>query len=218
MRSSSNLFLKYEGKYVYFGELNPLKQEASDIKIFDIENSELKEITTAKRGVFKNNVWTLEQVEKIKKPKIEVRENAGIEIENLESIQALEQFRPKIIENAHLGSQSLSIPDAWDAMKFFGAQGINMNSVKTNLYFLIFFPFFAPFAVVILYYYLPISGRFFNLALMNFGFIFVTLVGWGVLFTLSRFALNSIILPEIAILAPIAILSIFAFVLYGKNR
>ncbi|MDR0408331.1 MAG: LptF/LptG family permease [Campylobacteraceae bacterium] len=218
MRSSSNLFLKYEGKYVYFGELNPLTQEALDIKIFDIEDNELKEIITAKKGVFEDNTWILESAERIKKPKIEARENASIEIEMFDSIRVLEQFRPKIIENAHLGSQSLSIPDAIDAIKFFGAQGINMNSVKTNLYFLIFFPFFAPFAVVILYYYLPISGRFFNLALMNFGFIFVTLVAWGVLFMLSRFALNSIILPEVAILIPIMALGVFAFILYRKNR
>ncbi|MDR1554599.1 MAG: LptF/LptG family permease [Campylobacteraceae bacterium] len=217
-RSSSNLFLKYEGKYVYFGELNPLKQEALDIKIFNVENNELKEIITAQKGIFENNIWVLENVEMIKKPKIESGKDANIEIETFGTFHTLERFRPKIIENAHLGSQSLSIPDAWDAMRFFGAQGINMNSVKTNLYFIIFFPFFAPFIVVIFYYYLPLSGRFFNLALMNFGFIFVALAGWGILFALGRFAANSIILPEIAILAPIILLSIFAFVLYRKNR
>ncbi|MDR2341474.1 MAG: LptF/LptG family permease [Campylobacteraceae bacterium] len=218
IRSSSNLFLKYEGKYVYFGELNPLKQETSDIKIFDIADNELQEIITAKKGVFKNNAWLLEDVEVIKKPKIEAEKNTNIIIEKFDVFQTLERFRPKIIENAHLGSQSLSILDALDAMRFFGDQGINTNSIKTNLYFLMFFPFFAPFIVVIFYYYMPLSGRFFNLALMNFGFVFAALTSWGVLFTLGKFAANSIILPEIAILVPIIFLGIFALILYRKNR
>jgi lipopolysaccharide export system permease protein len=218
IRSSSDLFLKYDGKYVYFGELNPLRQEVSNVKIFDIADNELKEVITAKKGVFKDNVWIFEDVERVRKPKVITGENVNIQIDTFKNFEALERFRPKIIENAHLGSQSLSIPDAWDAMKFFGNQGINTNSIKTNLYFLIFFPFFAPFIVVVFYYYLPLSGRFFNLALMNFGFIFVALTSWGVLFTLGRFAANSVISPEVAILAPIIALSIFAFILYRKNR
>jgi lipopolysaccharide export system permease protein len=218
MRLSSNLFLKYNGKYVYFGELNPIKQEASDIKIFDIADNELQEIITAKRGIFENNAWKLENVETIKKPKIKEGENASINVERFDTLQALEQFRPKIIENAHLGSQSLSIPDAWDAMKFFGAQGININTVKTNLYLMIFFPFFAPFIVMIFYYYLPLSGRFFNLALMNFIFVFIALISWGVFFTLGKFAANSIVSPEVAILIPIIFLGVFTFILYKRNR
>jgi lipopolysaccharide export system permease protein len=217
-RSSSNLFLKYEGKYVYFGELNPLKQEAVNVKIFDLEENELKEIIKAKRGSFKDNIWVLEGVERISKPVAQSGFNNGLKIEQLDTLSTLEQFRPKIIENAYLGAQSLSIPDALDAIKFFGDQGINVNYAKTNLYFLIFFPFFAPFIVVIFYYYLPLSGRFFNLALMNFAFVFVALVAWGVLFTLGKFAANSVVAPELAILLPIVILGIVAFSLYHKNR
>jgi lipopolysaccharide export system permease protein len=217
-RSSSNLFLKYEGKYVYFGKLNPLKQEAEDIKIFNLEDNELKEIIKAKRGSFKGDIWTLEDVERIQKPSESSDFDAGIKINILKTLSTLERFRPKVIENAYLGAQSLSIPDAIDAIRFFGAQGINVGNAKTNLYFLIFFPFFAPFVVMIFYYYLPLSGRFFNLALMNFIFIFAALVGWGVLFTLGKFAANSVILPEIAIILPIFILGVFALRLYKLNR
>jgi lipopolysaccharide export LptBFGC system permease protein LptF len=53
---------------------------------------------------------------------------------------------------------------------------------------------------------------------MNFAFIFVALVGWGVLFTLGKFAANSVVAPEFAILLPIIILGIAALILYHKNR
>jgi lipopolysaccharide export system permease protein len=217
LRSSSKLFLKYEGKYVYFGELDPLRQEATDVKIFDLRDNELVEITRAKKGRFVDNAWVLEDVERIAKPPINGDANITLGVEHLARLTALERFRPKIIENAHQAAQSLSIPDAIDAIKFFGAQGINMHLVKTNLYFLIFFPFFAPFTVMIFYYYLPLSGRFFNLALANFGFVFAALVGWGVLFTLGRFAANSVMAPEVAILLPILLLGLAALHLYRKN-
>jgi lipopolysaccharide export system permease protein len=217
LSTSSDLFLKYDGKYIYFGELNPIKQEVTKVKIFDIADNELQEVISAKRGVFNNDAWVLEDVEITKKPKIEENLSAKIETIKLPYITVLERFRPKIIENAHLGQSALSIPDAIDAIIFFGRQGINISPVKTNLYLIIFFPFFAPFIVVIFYYYLPLSGRFFNLALMSFIFVFIALAGWGVLFVLGRFASSGVIIAEISILLPIVVLGLFALILYRKN-
>jgi lipopolysaccharide export system permease protein len=216
--TSSDLFLKYDGKYVYFGELNPLKQEVTKVKIFDIKDNELQEIINAEKGVFTDNAWVLENVEVIKKPIVDTLADAKIESMKLPFLRVLEKFRPKIIENAHLGQSTLSIPDAIDAIIFFGDQGINIDTIKTNLYLIIFFPFFAPFIVVIFYYYLPLSGRFFNLALMSFIFVFIALAGWGVLFVLGKFASSGVIKAEISILLPIVILGLCAFNLYRKNR
>ncbi|MDR1008348.1 MAG: LptF/LptG family permease [Campylobacteraceae bacterium] len=218
LSTSSDLFLKYEGKYIYFGELNLLRQEVTDVKIFDIKDNELQEIISAQKGVFVDNAWILENVEITKKPEIAENLSVKSEIIKLPYTTVLEKFRPKIIENAYLGQSSLSIPDAIDAIIFFGAQGVNIDSVKTNLYLMIFFPFFAPFIVVIFYYYLPLSGRFFNLALMNFVFVFTALAGWGVLFVLGKFASNGVIAAEISILMPIVILKITSLILYRKNR
>ncbi|MDR0762158.1 MAG: LptF/LptG family permease [Campylobacteraceae bacterium] len=218
LSTSSDLFLKYDGKHVYFGELNPLKQDVTTVKIFDIKDNELQEIISAQKGVFIDNAWVLEDVEIIKKPKIDENLSAKLETVKLPFMTVLEKFRPKIIENAHLGQSSLSIPDAIDAIMFFGKQGINIDSIKTNLYLIIFFPFFAPFIVVIFYYYLPLSGRFFNLALMSFIFVFAALVGWGILFVLGKFASNGVVAAEFSILLPIVVLKIIALILYRKNR
>lgn len=215
--TSSELFLKYEGKYIYFGKLDPLKQEAKDVKIFDIEENELKETISAKSAYFQDNIWTLQDAYSIKKPIINQNENIFLSTNNYSNIKMLEGFKPKIIENTDQTKSTLSALDAIDAISFFGAQGINVNSIKANLYLLIVFPFFAPLFVVAFYYYLPVSVRFFNLALVSFVFIFITLSLWGILFVLGKFAANSVIAPELAIVLPIFLLSGATFYLYRKN-
>ena len=215
---SSDLFLKFEGKYIYFRELDPIKQEAKDVKIFTTVGTELKEIIAAKRGVFLNDAWKLYDVRITKKPTVSLLSDAGLSIADYENLVALKGFRPKIIENVHQGKVTLSILDAIDAIRFFSSQGVNINGIKSNLYTLLLFPLFAPLMVVILFYYLPPSGRFFNLALLSFGFVFVTLSVWGLLFVLGKLAANSVILPELGIALPIFVMALVAFSLFHKHR
>ena len=214
--TSSELFLKHDNQYIYFEELNPYKQEALGIKIFDIEQNELKSAISANSAKYVKNEWILQDVQILTKPKI-ISKSSAITIQKIDELATLKGFRPSIIENARQGKNSLSIPDAIEAIKFFKDQGVNINSFKSNLYLTLFFPLYAPLMVLILYYYLPISGRFFNLALMSFTFIFIGLVGWGVLYVIGKFAANSVISAEIGIVLPIILLSLFAGYLYRKN-
>ena len=215
---SSDLFLKFEGKYVYFKELDPIKQEAKEIKIFSTNGTELQEIIAAKRGIFFDDNWRLFDVTVTQKPTVTLLSDKGLSIAYYKELVTLKGFRPKIIENVHQGKVTLSIPDALDAIGFFATQGVNINGIKANLYTLILFPLFAPIMVVILFYYLPASGRFFNLALLSFGFVFITLSVWGLLFVLGKLASNSVFLPEIGIALPILVLAFIAFFLYRKHR
>ena len=215
---SSDLFLKYEGKYVYFKSLDPIKKEARDIKIFRTNETELTDVVEAKRGIFVNDAWRLYDVKIVKKPQVKHLIDSGLKISEHDTLVALKGFRPKIIDNVYQGDKAFSIIDAIDAIRFFSTQGVNISSIKSNLYLLAVFPFFAPLMVVILYFYLPFYARFFNLALLSFGFVFVTLSVWGLLFILSRFSISSVILPEIGIVLPIIIMLIFAIFQYSKNR
>ena len=104
------------------------------------------------------------------------------------------------------------------SIRTFSHQGVNISTIKASLYNMLFFPLFAPLMVLILYYYLPVTGRFFNLALMSFGFFIVTLCAWGVFFVLIRFSLNGVIVPELGVIAPIAALFCFASFLVFKHR
>jgi lipopolysaccharide export system permease protein len=215
---SSDLFLKYEGNYVYIATLDPIRQEAQGIRVFEVDGPQLVRAIEAKRGTFVRNEWVLEEVKVIHKPEVQSLEDEGLRIERHERMGALKGFKPKIIENAHQGGIALSVLDALDALRFFSSQGIDTKGVKTALYTMILFPFFAPLMVVILYFFLPASGRFFNLALLSFIFVIVTLGVWGLLFVLSKFSSGGVILPELAIALPILAMAIGALSLFYKNH
>lgn len=215
--SSSDLFLKFEGKYVYFNKLDPIKKEASNIKIFTTKNNELTQIISAKKAIFKDNIWHLKEVKITTKPLIIPNKEVNLSITHKPTLKALEGFKPQIIENVHQANVILSIPDSLQAISFFYSQGVSLNSIKSNLYTLLFFPFFSPFMLLILYYYMPASTRFFNLTLLSFLFIFITLSIWGILFSLTKLA-SSTINAETAIILPILLMLFYSLWLYKKNK
>ena len=132
--------------------------------------------------------------------------------------QKLNNFDPNIIKNVYDSSQTYTIYEAIKSIKTFKNQGINVQTLKANLFVMIFFPLFAPFMVLILYYYLPVISRFFNLALLSFAFFIITLCVWGILFVLVRFSLNGVIIPEIGIILPIFVMFCYACYLFLKHR
>jgi len=216
--TSNGLFLKNKNEYIYFKKLNPIKQQATGIKIFTIQDNDLTQTVNAKKGYFNQNKWILEDVIVQRKPKIDSINSKGIITTEQTKYSALEDFRPKIIENIHKGAYNMSIIDALDALRFFATQNVNLDRVKTLLYSHFFFPLFAPFLVVILFYKLPISGRFFNLALYSFVFVFITLATWGILFIFTKLSSTSVIYPEIGVILPISLLGIFALSKYYKEN
>ncbi|MBF0917877.1 MAG: permease, partial [Campylobacter sp.] len=93
-----------------------------------------------------------------------------------------------------------------------------LDSARTAFYNLAITPFFAPFLLLIFYYHLPVTGRFFNLALSTFIFVVITLVVWGLLFILTKFAQTSVILPEIGMVVPVILLFAYAIYLIKSHR
>jgi len=215
---STELFLKNNNQYVYFAKLNPIKKQALGVKIFNIENNDLSRIVSAESGYFYNNHWILKDVTIKTKPKIQSINSEGFTKLEQSSYITLKEFRPKIIENVHRGKYNMSITDTVDALSFFATQDINLDRLKTLLFSQLLSPFFAPFLVVILFYKLPVSRRFFNMAFLSSIFIFVTLVVWGVLFLLTKFSSTSVIIPELGVILPIFLLGIYALMQYHKEN
>ena len=215
--SSEDLFLKNNNQYIYFKKLDPLKQVAYDVTIFEVDNVDLTKIIRASAASFVENYWILENVSIIYKPKIASLDDQGFRTENVEKLKMLESFKPKIMDNVYQSEYTLSISDGIDALRFFDNQGVNTSKIKATLFYQLFFPFFAPFLIVILYYKAPMMGRYFNMALIASSFAFVTLVVWSGLFLLSRLAANGVLLSEIAILLPIILLLFGAAHFYSKR-
>lgn len=217
-RTSSDIFLKFEGKFVYMDSLNPISGEAKDVRIFDINGSNLRSATFGLSARFVDDLWLVKQAKIVNLPQNIKLGEKGLDIKRLGELKTLENFKPKTIENAAAESSAITISDAVDYIQAFKNEGIGLNSVKTTLYNLAFSPFFAPFMVLIIYYFLPVTGRFFNLALKNFIFTIASLCVWGALFVMMRFARNGVISPEIGVLLPVILLGAYAFYLHFKAR
>lgn len=217
-RTSSDIFLKFEGKFVYMDSLNPISGEAKDVRIFDINGSNLRSVTFGLSARFVDDLWLVKQAKIVNLPQNIKLGEKGLDIKRLGELKTLENFKPKTIENAAAESSAITISDAVDYIQAFKNEGIGLNSVKTTLYNLAFSPFFAPFMVLIIYYFLPVTGRFFNLALKSFIFTIASLCVWGALFVMMRFARNGVISPEIGVLLPVILLGAYAFYLHFKAR
>ncbi|ASC92278.1 LptF/LptG family permease [Sulfurospirillum diekertiae] len=215
--SAEDLFLKNNNQYIYFKKLDPLKQVAYDVTIFEVDNVDLTKVIRASIATFVDNHWILEHVSITHKPKISSLDDEGFRIENVEKLKMMENFKPKIMDNVYQSEYALSISDGIDALRFFDNQNVNTSKIKATLFYQLFFPFFAPFLIVVLYYKAPMMGRYFNMALVASSFAFVTLIVWSGLFLLSRLAANGVILSEIAILFPIILLVGIAAYFYSKR-
>lgn len=216
--NSAKLFVKYNDKYVYIDELHPLKKQAQGIKIFKIKEDSLISITSIKKAYFHDNAWHSNEANVTFIPKVKKLGGEGLKEKHIKNQTFLRGFKPKTMDTMHEGKSTLSIIDAYDALRFLSTQNSNINGVKSTLFTLLFLPLFSPLIVIILFYYLPPIGRFFNLALLSFLLVFVSLSVWGILFVISKFALNGVILPEIGIILPIILMGFYALRLFYKNR
>ena len=216
--NSTGLFLKNDNKYIYFKKLDPIKKQALGIKIFSIEDNDLVKIISAKTGYFYEDSWVLKDVTIKIKPKVESINDEGITLIKQDRYVTLEDFRPKIVENVHKGAYNMSILDTIDALRFFASQNINLDRIKTLLYSHLLFPFFAPLLVVILFYKLPTSSRFFNAPLLSFVFIFITLSTWGVLFIFTKLSAASVVFPEVGVVLPMSLLGFYALKQHYKEN
>ena len=217
-RTSSDIFLKFEGKFVYMDSLNTISGEAKDVRIFDINGSNLRSATFGESGKFIDDAWLLKNAKIVNLPQNIKLGEKGLDIKTPRELKTLENFKPKTIESASAESSAITIPDAVDYILAFKDEGIGLNSTKTTLYNLAFAPFFAPFMVLIIYYFLPVTGRFFNLALKSFIFTIASLCVWGALFVMMRFARNGVVSPEVGVLLPIILLGAYAFYLRFGSR
>lgn len=214
----SDMLLKYEGKYIYFKSLNSGANAANGVVLLDVNNSFLSSRAFSPSGVYKDGFWEFSELNSTKAPEILEISGSGLEHKFYPKINMLKGFEPNTITNVYDASNTYTIKEALDLINTFKDQGVNVGSIKANLYNMVFFPLFAPLMVLILYYYMPVIGRFFNLALMSFVFFIVTLCIWGMLFVLVRFSINSVIAPELGIILPIFLIFSFGLYLIFKHR
>lgn len=206
---TNNLFFTHEGNYIFFGTLNPLTQTAQTIRVFTFEKGKLQEALSADKAYYKDHYWVINKAHLIRPPFILNLQGKGIQTEDRNEIRVLHDFRPKILDQIYEGKVNYTIIDALDAMKLLNAQNIDLSKVKSSLYRTLVTPWFALILIILIYGHVPIGSRSANLSLYSFGAILVTLLVWGLLFMSGELSNNKTLIPEVGIIAPIAMLAIF---------
>lgn len=208
--ATNNLFFKYNSDYVFFEKLFPLNQKAENIKIYELYKRRIKRIVTAKSARFRQNAWHMKNA---KVAFIGPDKRLHIKTETLSLLQG---YKPKILDSVYEGKSSITLLDAFEALSLLKQQSVNTDRMKAVIYFQLFFPFFAPFLMVVIYYFVPVSARISNLNLFLFSATITSLIVWGVLYTLAKLAFTGSLAPEIAIILPISLLLAFSLFLYKK--
>ncbi|BCD61570.1 lipopolysaccharide export system permease protein [Nitratiruptor sp. YY08-26] len=209
MNTTKNLFFKYNNSYVYFKRLLPLDRSAEGVRVFEVNGTNIKKIVLADHADFKQNYWHITKASVIErlKERISIKET---------SLDTLVGYKPKILDSVYEGKTNISLLDAIYALKLFQSQKIDISKLKAVILFHLFYPFFAPLLMIVIFYFVPVSARIANLNLFSFGAILSTLVVWGVLYSFVKLAFAGSLQPEIAIVAPILILALIAFYFYKK--
>lgn len=214
LNPTKNLFFTFNHKYIYFGELYPLQRRAVNVRIFYTNKQNLQKILISKEAIYKHHEWKLINVHVINKPLFISLRGKGIAVATKKSMDVLPKFKPKILNQVYDGRVNFTISDAVDALILFKNQHINISHIKSALYKIFIYPFFAPLLIVILFVFVPISSRMLNLSLFVFVAILVTLVVWGLLFMMMEYAFTATVSSETGIVLPVAILFLVALFYY----
>lgn len=214
-----DLFFTYGDYHIYFKKLFPLQQRARDIRLFKLENKDLREIIVSKNARYIDNYWVLKKARKLVKPHNIGLKSKGVVVTDKENLKLLKDFRPDILDQVYEGSSTYTIMDAFEAMNLLDEQNINTDKVRSVLYKTIIYPFFVPFVVIIIFFFVPISPRFLNVTLFSFGALLATLLIWGMFFTLIQLSNSQAISGELGIVLPVILLGIGSvFVWYKKGK
>lgn len=206
IQPTSNLFFTFENKYIFFGTLYPLQQRATDVRVFQIEESNLKELVVAESAYYQDGYWHVPKGHLMRKPDRIAFDGAGITIDEREDLALLKGFKPKILDQVYEGKVNYTIMDAVDALFLLTDQNVNVDRIKSALYKTFLNPFFVPCLIVIIFFFVPVSQRFLNITLFSFGAILASLLTWSILFILSELSFNKAIPSEVGIALPILIL------------
>lgn len=213
---TSNMFFTFSDQYIYFGNLYPLQKRAEDVRIFRMQNNILNEVVVAESAAYRKQYWYIDKAHLMRIPDKISFETEGITLDTQENLKLLKGFKPKILDQVYEGNANFTIQDAVDALLILHDQNVNIDNIKSALYKIFVYPFFAPFLVIIIFFFVPISSRFLNLTLFSFGAILLTLLSWGIMFVLIKLSNLKTIPGEVGIILPVFIF--FAVAMYLMRR
>lgn len=211
---TNDLFVKYDDSFIYMQRLYPFEKRAEGIRIYSVEAGQLRAIVKAESARFVNDVWVIDREQITTKPPMDLKNRQGIEVTTGSNLITLEGFKPKILDSVFEGKQYFTIQDAYNALFLLNNQQLETDKVKTVLYYMTLFPFFAPLLIMIFFLTIKPHARYGNLLWTSMKLIGVTLFVWGADYLLYRISLSEVVAPEAGLIGPIGVLGAAALYTY----
>ncbi|CAA6814802.1 MAG: Unknown protein [uncultured Sulfurovum sp.] len=216
MSETKDLFFKYNDSFVYIGTLIPEKYKIEDLTIFKMENNEIIETFTSKVAWYNIHEWVA--TDALKKTIVKDKEGKKrLKIEKLILLKTLKEYQPKILKSIYDG-KALTLYESVMAIKLLHNQGLEIHSLRAEIYGKVFMPLFSIALLMILLFNFPFHARYMNIAMTTTKAIGGTLFVWGILFALLGIGKNGTLNPELAIILPIILLWIYAFYSLGQSQ
>lgn len=212
----NDLFFIYKGDFVYVEKLDPIKKEMKHITLFKLSGNDLLYTIRAKEASFDGEDWEARDI-LIKKLVYDENGLKKFINEKKASLTTLIGYKPKMIESMYEG-KALNIIDTYQAWRLLEKQDLNTKKLRSTLYYKVVFPLFSIALLLILFFKIPFHARYMNLPLVLALSLGTTFLLWGVLFALNQMGHNGVLLPELAIPLPIALLWFYALYVYFKGQ
>jgi lipopolysaccharide export system permease protein len=211
----NDVFFKYNDTFVYMKKLDPIHKRMSDITIFKVTENRVSYVMHAQSAVFDGELWYAKRV----RVKYHIYDEKGnllrYEERFMPRFKTLEGYKPKIIESLYEG-KTMNIRDALGTWALLRSQGLNTDKIRASFYEKTVTPLFSLAMLIILFVKIPYHRRMMHWGKTVAYAIGATFVVWGVLFGLNQIGRNGVVLPELAIVLPVALLWVGAFYLYFK--
>ena len=213
---TEDLFFKYNDSFVYIGALIPEKYKIENLTIFKMKDNEVIETFTSKEAWYNIHEWVATDALK-KTIVIDKEGRRRLKIEKIVLLRTLKEYQPKILKSIYDG-KALTLYDSVMAIKLLNQQGLEIDSLRAEIYGKVFTPLFSIALLMILLFNFPFHARYMNIAITTTKAIGGTLFVWGILFALLGIGKNGTLNPEVAIILPIIILWVYALYSLAQSQ
>ncbi len=213
---TEDIFVTYDKNYIYMERLFPIQKTAVGIRIFEVGPKGLERVITSESASFTDNKWRLSEGEIITKPEVTGIQDNGLKTVHFDTYDVLEGFEPSILDKVYEGNTNYSLIDAYEAIMILSRQEVNIDRIFSAAMATVLLPLIAPILVVMIFFFVPISSRFFNVALFSSGAIFTTLVLWGFLFAMATLAQNGVVNAWLGLGLPFGLLLLLSLYMYRR--
>ncbi len=214
MQTLQNLFFKYNDSFVFAKKLDIVHKRFEDVTLYRKKGEKLQEILHFKEASFDNNRWIAKDIKK-KILHYDGRKPIGYDMKSIKELEILKGYYPKVIKLLYEGKR-MRIDDGIRAYILSKEQHIETKKILSSLIAKIVMPLYAIFLIVIIFYYTPISKRFFNKGKYLFYSIGSALLLWTLLYSLNMLSLAGTINPWLGQPIVIGVLALYAMYCFMK--